>query len=56
VAKEDREVYVKETSDYGNSVSFVTVLSLPYMLDRLVPQPAAAVDGDSATKVTEPTS
>ncbi|MER5254428.1 MULTISPECIES: iron-siderophore ABC transporter substrate-binding protein [unclassified Streptomyces] len=51
VAKEDREVYVAESSDYGNSVSFVTVLSLPYMLDRLVPQLASAVDGDTATRV-----
>ncbi len=56
VAKEDREVFVKETSDYGNSVSFVSVLSLPYMLERLVPQLSAAVDGKTATKVTEPTS
>ncbi|MGN9817927.1 iron-siderophore ABC transporter substrate-binding protein [Streptomyces sp. SD11] len=56
VVKQGREVFVEETSDYGNSVSFVSVLSLPYMLDRLVPQLAAAVDGDTATKVTEPTS
>ncbi|MGV9707345.1 iron-siderophore ABC transporter substrate-binding protein [Streptomyces sp. NPDC003483] len=56
VARQHREVYLKETSDYGNSVSFVTVLSLPYMLERLVPQLAAAVDGDPATKVPAPTS
>ncbi|MEU9185742.1 iron-siderophore ABC transporter substrate-binding protein [Streptomyces sp. NPDC048484] len=56
VAKQGREVFVEETADYGNSVSFVSVLSLPYMLERLVPQLAAAVDGDTATKVTEPTS
>lgn len=54
VAKQNREVYIKETGDYGNSVSFVSVLSLPYMLDRLVPQLAAAVDGDPATKVPAP--
>ncbi|MET8032410.1 ABC transporter substrate-binding protein [Streptomyces sp. NPDC005345] len=54
VARQQREVYIKESSDYGNSVSFVTVLSLPYMLDRLVPQLAAAVDGDPATKVPAP--
>lgn len=54
VARQNREVYLKESSDYGNSVSFVTVLSLPYMLDRLVPQLAAAVDGDPATKVPAP--
>lgn len=53
VAKEDREVYVAEASDYGNSVSFVSVLSLPYMLERLVPQLASAVDGDTATKVKQ---
>lgn len=51
VAKQSRDVYIGESSDYGNSVSFVTVLSLPYMLERLVPQLAAAVDGDPATKV-----
>ncbi|MFS8202188.1 iron-siderophore ABC transporter substrate-binding protein [Streptomyces sp. CWNU-52B] len=56
VVKQGREVLVEESSDYGNSVSFVSVLSLPYMLERLVPQLAAAVDGDTATKVTEPTS
>ncbi|WP_151475975.1 iron-siderophore ABC transporter substrate-binding protein [Streptomyces albicerus] len=56
VAKQAREVFVKESSDYGNSVSFVSVLSLPYMLDRLVPQLAAAVDGDTATKVAQPAS
>jgi iron complex transport system substrate-binding protein len=50
VAKEQREVYVEEAGDYGNSVSFVSVLSLPYMLDRLVPQLTAAVDGDTATR------
>ncbi|MEW2162680.1 iron-siderophore ABC transporter substrate-binding protein [Streptomyces sp. NPDC007084] len=54
VARQRREVYIKESSDYGNSVSFVSVLSLPYMLDRLVPQLAAAVDGDPATKVAAP--
>ncbi|MGW7351312.1 iron-siderophore ABC transporter substrate-binding protein [Streptomyces sp. NPDC054784] len=54
VAKDRREVYVDESSDYGNSVSFVSVLSLPYMLERLVPQLAAAVDGDPATKVPAP--
>ncbi|MFH8483900.1 hypothetical protein [Streptomyces longisporoflavus] len=36
-----------------DSVSFVSVLSLPRMLERLVPQPASAVDGDTATKVKQ---
>ncbi|MFI1329278.1 iron-siderophore ABC transporter substrate-binding protein [Streptomyces sp. NPDC020845] len=56
VAKQDREVYVKESSDYGNAISSVTVLSLPYTLDRLAPQLAAAVDGKPATRVAQPAS
>lgn len=56
VVKEGREVYVKETDDYGNAISFVSVLSLPYVIERLVPQLAAAVDGDAGTKVEQPSS
>ncbi|GAA1000942.1 iron-siderophore ABC transporter substrate-binding protein [Acrocarpospora macrocephala] len=56
VVSEGREVFVGESSDYGVAFSFVTVLSLPYVIDRLVPQLAAAVDGDPATKVEQPTS
>ncbi|MFJ8157579.1 iron-siderophore ABC transporter substrate-binding protein [Streptomyces sp. NPDC094468] len=56
VVKQGREVFVKETSDYGNAVSLSTVLSIPYVLDRLVPQLAAAVDGKAATKVGQPAS
>ncbi|MFD0736090.1 ABC transporter substrate-binding protein [Planotetraspora mira] len=53
VVKQGREVYIQETGDYGNAISFVSVLSLPYTLDRLVPQLAAAVDGDPATPVEQ---
>ncbi|SDK07269.1 iron complex transport system substrate-binding protein [Nonomuraea maritima] len=56
VVKEGREVFVGEGSAYGSAFSFVSVLSLPYVLDRLVPQLAAAVDGDPATKVAPPAS
>ncbi|MEU3276039.1 iron-siderophore ABC transporter substrate-binding protein [Streptomyces antibioticus] len=56
VVTEGREVYVDESSDYGNAVSFGTVLSLPYELERLVPQLTAAVDGKPATKVEQPAS
>jgi iron-siderophore transport system substrate-binding protein len=56
VVGQGREVFVKEAGDFGNAVSFVSPLSLPYMLDRLVPQLAVAVDGDAATKVSAPTS
>ncbi|GII63980.1 ABC transporter substrate-binding protein [Sphaerisporangium krabiense] len=54
VVAKGREVFVKETGDFGNAFSFVSVLSLPYTLDRLVPQLAAAVDGDPATEVPQP--
>ncbi|MEV6981754.1 iron-siderophore ABC transporter substrate-binding protein [Sphaerisporangium sp. NPDC051017] len=56
VVKQGREVFVKDSGDYGNALSFVSVLSLPYTLDRLVPQLAAAVDGDPATEVPRPQS
>ncbi|MDX3798341.1 iron-siderophore ABC transporter substrate-binding protein [Streptomyces sp. AK04-3B] len=56
VVSEGREVFVDETGDYGNAVSFGTVLSLPYEIERMVPQLAAAVDGKPATKVEQPAS
>jgi iron complex transport system substrate-binding protein len=56
VVKEGREVFVNETSDYGHATSFVSVLSLPYVVERLAPQLAAAVDGKTDTKVEQPAS
>ncbi|EGX58616.1 siderophore-binding lipoprotein (transporter associated) [Streptomyces zinciresistens K42] len=56
VVKEGREVFVDESSDYGNATSFVSVLSLPYVVERLAPQLAAAVDGRTGTKVEQPAS
>jgi iron complex transport system substrate-binding protein len=56
VVKEGREVFVNESSDYGNATSFVSVLSLPYVVERLAPQLAAAVDGKTDTKVEQPAS
>ncbi|WP_051790920.1 iron-siderophore ABC transporter substrate-binding protein [Amycolatopsis jejuensis] len=51
VAKEKREVFVETNSTYGSTTSFVTALSLPYELERIVPQLTAAVDGNPATEV-----
>ncbi|WEH12631.1 iron-siderophore ABC transporter substrate-binding protein [Streptomyces sp. VNUA24] len=56
VVKEGREVFVNESGDYGNATSFVSVLSLPYVVERLAPQLAAAVDGKTDTKVEQPAS
>jgi iron complex transport system substrate-binding protein len=52
VHSEGREVHLSSFDDpLGGATSFVTVLSLPYLLDSLVPMLAAAVDGDPATVV-----
>jgi iron complex transport system substrate-binding protein len=39
----------KVTENYAVAHSFVSVLSIPYVLERYVPQLAAAADGDPAT-------
>ena len=49
VATEGRAVFLDETSTFGKAFTFVTPLSIPYLLDGLVPQLATAVDGDPAT-------
>jgi ABC-type Fe3+-hydroxamate transport system substrate-binding protein len=51
VRTEGRDVFVEEDYDdqlYG-ATSFVSVLSLPIVLDKLVPKLAAAVDGNPVT-------
>ncbi|WP_432946160.1 iron-siderophore ABC transporter substrate-binding protein [Kribbella sp. CA-253562] len=51
VRTQGRDVFVEENYDdplYG-ATSFVSVLSLPIVLDQLVPKLKAAVDGDPAT-------
>lgn len=53
VHREGREVVLASTGDLS-AASFVSVLSLPVILDDLVPMLAAAVDGDPATEVPAP--
>ena len=53
VSKQGRDVYVSEEDNkaYYGATSFISVLSIPSLLDGLVPQLAAAVDGDTSTVV-----
>jgi iron complex transport system substrate-binding protein len=51
VKAEGRDVYLENEELVGGATSFITPLSLPFLLDRLVPQLAAAVDGNPATAV-----
>lgn len=50
-AKQGRAVFIptKDSDPTYVATSFVTVLSLPYLLNRLAPRLAAAVDGDPST-------
>jgi iron-siderophore transport system substrate-binding protein len=50
VSKEGRSVFIAETDDLYIPSSFVTVLSIPYLIEKEVPRLSAAVDGDPATK------
>jgi len=51
VKTEGRDIYVENEELVGAATSFISVLSLPFLLDKLVPQMAAAVDGNPATAV-----
>ncbi|MGH8907855.1 MAG: iron-siderophore ABC transporter substrate-binding protein [Egibacteraceae bacterium] len=55
VKTEGREVFIGAEDPLDIPMGgFITVLSLPFLLDRLVPRLAAAVDGDPATEVPAP--
>jgi iron complex transport system substrate-binding protein len=51
VKTEGRDIFLESNELEGSATSFVTALSLPFLLDKLVPQLAAAVDGNPATAV-----
>ncbi len=49
VAQEGRDVLLQPDDSAYDATSFVTVLSVPFLLDELVPRLSAAVDGDPST-------
>lgn len=50
VAREGRDVFVTDP-DVAGGLALISVLSLPFVIEKLVPQLAAAADGDPATAV-----
>jgi iron complex transport system substrate-binding protein len=52
-AIEGRDIFLTETNALYDAMNFNTVLSLPFVLDGLVPELAAAVDGDPETVYTK---
>jgi iron complex transport system substrate-binding protein len=52
VAQEGRDIFLDVNEPLAGALSFSTVLSLPFLLDELVPRLAAAVDGEPGTEVT----
>ncbi len=55
VHTDGREVHLDSFDDpLGAAMSFVTVLSIPFLLDGIVPMMATAIDGDPATVVEHP--
>jgi len=53
VAKEDRDVFILADDRVYEATSFVSVLSMPTLMEELVPRLAAAVDGDPATPTAQ---
>ncbi len=51
VSTEARDIYLVSEEEVGAATSFISVLSLPVLLDKLVPQLKLAVDGNPATAV-----
>ncbi|MFN8075652.1 MAG: iron-siderophore ABC transporter substrate-binding protein [Kineosporiaceae bacterium] len=51
VSKEGRDIFVASSKDgaYYAATSFITVLSIPHLLETLIPQLEAATDGDPTT-------
>ena len=44
-----RDVFLPEKGELYEATSFISVLSIPLLVDQLVPRLAAAADGDPST-------
>lgn len=53
VSKQGRAVFVASTDTVYNAFSFITGLSLPFLLEELTPRLLAAVDGDPGTSTAQ---
>lgn len=51
VATQGRDVFITDESELGSAASFQSVLSLPVLIDGLVPKLVAALDGDPSTAI-----
>lgn len=51
VAKQGRDIFLDVNDPLAGALSFSTILSVPFALDRLTPMLATAMDGDPATEV-----
>ena len=50
VSTEGRDIFLAEKGTLYEATSFISVLSIPLLVDELVPKLAAAADGDPATE------
>jgi iron complex transport system substrate-binding protein len=55
VRTEGRDVFLEDGQELGAATSFISVLSIPFLMEGLVPQIAQAVDGNPATAVVPAT-
>jgi iron complex transport system substrate-binding protein len=53
VSKEGRDVFIRADDRVYDATSFVSVLSMPTLMDELVPRIAAAADGDPSTSTDQ---
>jgi iron complex transport system substrate-binding protein len=51
VHRDRHDLFVENLDDLGGATSFVSVLSLPFLIDEMVPRLAAAVAGDAGATI-----